>query len=64
MGLLPISDDGGDYKFFLHAKPGAEGVVIYGPGLDGAEVARDFFDFLLRAAKNGVLSLVPDSTAP
>jgi hypothetical protein len=57
--LLPISDDGGDYKFLLRTDPNSSAVVIYGPGLDGVEVAKDFFDFVARASQEGISSLIP-----
>jgi len=59
MSLLPISDDGGDYKFYLTTGAASGGVVVYGPGLDGVEVAKNFFDFLTRANEEGISSLVP-----
>ena len=54
--LIPISDDGGDYKFYM--KSNADAVVIYGPGLDGDQVARGFFEFLGHAMTKGIASLV------
>jgi len=55
-GYLAISDDGGDYKFFLatdRKNPGAEcPVVVLGPGKDGVVVASDFLDFVVRTFQN------------
>jgi hypothetical protein len=59
IGLLPISDDGGDYRFLLRTDPKAESIVVYGPGLDRVEVTNDFFDFVVRAAREGISSLIP-----
>lgn len=63
MGLLPISDNGEGYRFLLRTDPKSESVVVYGPGLDRVPVAEDFFDFLARAAKDGVSSLIPRGEA-
>ncbi len=57
-GLTPneyvlISDDGGDYKFYLDtSRPDPRGecpVIVLGPGMDAVVVAKDFFDFLIRS---------------
>jgi len=62
--LVPIASDGGDYKFYLtteaRGKVAAGSVVVYGPGLDGVEVAPDFFEFVEKAASKGTWALVPD----
>lgn len=61
-GLVPISDNGGDYTFYLKcALDGddvAGSVVAYGPGIDGKPIARDFFEFLECATHQGVESLI------
>lgn len=48
-----ISDDGGDYKFYLDTSrldsQGECPVIVLGPGADGIVVADNFFDFLLRS---------------
>jgi cell wall assembly regulator SMI1 len=50
---VPVSDDGGDYTFFLDmSRANAEGecpVVAIGPGADAVVVAEDFFDFVKRS---------------
>ena len=52
LGYVAISDDGGDYVFFLDTScltPHGEcPVVVLGPGRDGDMVASDFFDFVIR----------------
>lgn len=52
-GYIPISDDGGDYTFYLNtAQLGPENecpVVVLGPGADAVIVAEDFFAFVDRA---------------
>lgn len=56
--LIPVSDDGGDYRFYLRS--GNESpVLVYGPGLNGIQVASSFSEFVLRAVKSGVSSLLP-----
>jgi cell wall assembly regulator SMI1 len=59
-GLIPseyiaISDDGGDYKFYLDtSQTSAEGecpVVVLGPGADDVVVADDFAEFVIRSLK-------------
>ena len=57
-GLIPheyvvISDDGGDYTFYLDTSGGAgqeHPVVVLGPGADGVVVAADFAEFVVRSA--------------
>ena len=59
--LIPISDDGGDFSFFVAVNEGASDsspVVAYGPGCDGREVAASFFDFIRAASKSGVASIL------
>jgi hypothetical protein len=60
--LIPISDDGGDYTFYLTTESTfnvpAHSVVMYGPGRDGVQVSSNFFDFVRRTASEGVSSLV------
>lgn len=60
--LIPISDDGGDYSFFLATNEeepsGPSPVVAYGPGCDGREVAPSFFDFIRAVSTGGVSSLL------
>jgi hypothetical protein len=50
---VPISDDGGDYTFYLdtaHLGPEREcPVIVLGPGADAVIVADDFLDFVCRA---------------
>lgn len=58
-GYVAISDDGGDYTYYLDTGRIIAGtecpVIVLGPGADGLTVARDFLDFVARAA-NGSLS--------
>ena len=53
---LPVSDDGGDYTFYLDTgQAGSKGecpVVVLGPGADAVKVAEDYFDFVVRLAEN------------
>lgn len=53
LGYIAISDDGGDYNFFLDtSRRRADGecpVAVMGPGADGVVVATDFLDFVARA---------------
>jgi|SRR5882672_3887126 len=60
--LIPISDNGGDYTYYLRTeareKVGADSAIVYGPGLDGVQVAADFFDFIEKAASQGVESFL------
>jgi hypothetical protein len=62
-GLIPkeyvvISDDGGDYTFYLDtSRPDAQGecpVIVLGPGADAVVAADDFFDFLRRSFDGNV----------
>lgn len=50
---IPISDDGGDYTFYLdtsHSDDQGEcPVIVLGPGADAVIVADDFFDFVKRS---------------
>jgi len=50
---VPVSDDGGDYTFYLDTtcseSQGECPVVVLGPGADGVIVAEDFFEFLVRS---------------
>lgn len=61
-GLVPISDDGGDYKFYLkcdHEGSSELGsILVYGPGRDGVVVSKSFFEFIERAATQGISSLI------
>jgi hypothetical protein len=59
--LVPISDDGGDFKFHLSsaAGPGLGRVLVYGPGADGKRVSRRFFEFVQRAARGSISELIP-----
>lgn len=61
--LVPISDDGGDFKFYLSCavEPGHGTVLIYGPGADGKLVSHGFFEFLERAARGSISELIPAS---
>ncbi|MBN1911153.1 MAG: SMI1/KNR4 family protein [Pirellulales bacterium] len=56
---VPVSDDGGDYTFYLDtARVDSRGecpVVVLGPGADGVVVAEDFFDFIVRLFEGNVL---------
>ncbi|ODB95142.1 hypothetical protein A3197_17415 [Candidatus Thiodiazotropha endoloripes] len=60
--LIPISDDGGDYTFYIASTQDDESlgepVVAYGPGVDGKEVAVSFFDFIAIAQRDGVATLL------
>jgi hypothetical protein len=51
-GHVAISDDGGDYTFYLDTARNGLGeecpVVALGPGVDGVVVAEDFPDFVER----------------
>lgn len=57
-GYVHISDDGGDYTFYLDTShPGSGGecpVVVLGPGADYVVVAEDFLDFVVRAVENRI----------
>jgi hypothetical protein len=50
---VPISSDGGDYTFYLDTgcldTEGECPVRVLGPGADGLVVAKDFFEFVVRA---------------
>jgi len=61
--LVPISDDGGDFKFYLScaAGPGLGTVLVYGPGADGKPVSHGFFEFVERAARGSISELIPAS---
>ena len=57
LNFVAISDDGGDYKFYLDAsseKRGEHPVLALGPGADAQEVATDFYGFLRRLSKENV----------
>jgi len=60
--LIPISDNGGDYTYYLttetRGKVAAASVVVYGPGLEGVQVASDFFDFIEKAESKGIESFI------
>ncbi len=60
--LIPISNDGSDYTFYILVKQNSESgdqpVVAYGPGVDGKEVADSFFDFIKVAQQDGIETLV------
>src|SRR5262249_6630333 len=49
-----ISDDGGDYKFYLDTsrvdERGESPVLALGPGVDGREVAASFLEFVEKVA--------------
>jgi hypothetical protein len=53
-----VSDDGGDYKFFLDSgRPNSNGecpVVVLGPGADAVVIAEDFCDFVIRSFEGTV----------
>lgn len=61
--LLPFSDDGGDYAFYLAIAEsdsiGAGQIAVFGPGLDGVVISRNFSDFVERANDEGIQSLFP-----
>lgn len=52
-GHVVISDDGGDYTYYLDTtkcKPGEEcPVVALGPGVDGVIIGENFLDFVVRS---------------
>ena len=52
MQYIPISDDGGDYTFYLDTgKTDASGespVIVLGPGRDGVMVSPTFVEFVER----------------
>jgi cell wall assembly regulator SMI1 len=51
-GLVFLSDDGMDMKYYLDTRLGGQGIVVaFGPGVDGRIVAQSFLDFLVRAVK-------------
>ncbi len=56
-GYVAVSDDGGDYTFYLdttHRGPeGGYPVLALGPGVDSVVVARGFFDFVIAVAGPG-----------
>lgn len=60
--VIPISSNGGDYTYYLtieaKGKVAAASVVAYGPGLDGVQVASDFFDFIEKAISKGTQSFL------
>ena len=60
--VIPISSNGGDYTYYLtteaKGKVAAASVVAYGPGLDGVQVASDFFDFIEKAITKGTQSFL------
>lgn len=55
-GLIYVTDDGGDYNFYLDTtkrdERGECPVVVHGPGAAGVLVARDFLDFLRKLANH------------
>ena len=62
-GLIPrayvaLSDDGGDYKFYLDTSrvndAGECPVVVLGPGADDLRVADDFVDFVVKSAEESI----------
>jgi antitoxin YobK len=52
---VAISDDGGDFKFYLDTARSSHAeecpVVMLGPGADEVPVAEDFFEFIVRASR-------------
>jgi hypothetical protein len=57
--LVPISDDGGDYKFYVQCgNPEVGSILVYGPGRDGVIVSDSFFDFIQRALTQGLESML------
>lgn len=50
---IAISDDGGEYKFYIdvsqESSTGECPVVVLGPGAEGVVVADDFLDFVIRS---------------
>jgi hypothetical protein len=44
----------------FYIKSNAGKVVVYGPGFEGDQVERGFFEFLGFAVSEGIASLVPD----
>lgn len=59
--LVPISDDGSDLRFYLSCADGPTfgTVLVHGPGADEVRVSSGFFEFLERAAADGVSAVVP-----
>jgi hypothetical protein len=55
---VPVSDDGGDYTFYLDTtRADSQGecpVIVLGPGADSVVVAEDFFDFVVRSFENSL----------
>jgi cell wall assembly regulator SMI1 len=55
---IPISDEGGDYTFYLDTtqrrSDGECPVVVLGPGADDVVVAESFFDFVTRTFERGI----------
>jgi len=60
--VIPISSNGGDYTYYLtteaKGKVAAASIVVYGPGLDGVQIASDFFDFIEKATSKGTQSFL------
>lgn len=59
LGYIPISDDGGDYNFYLdgtnqNPETGEYRVVVLGPGIDGNIIANNFTEFVLKRSKNEI----------
>ncbi|WP_353506554.1 MULTISPECIES: SMI1/KNR4 family protein [unclassified Variovorax] len=59
--LVPISDDGSDLRFYLSCADGPTfgTVLVHGPGADEVCVSSGFFEFLERAAADGISAVVP-----
>lgn len=55
--LIPIADDGHGVTFYISGDVEGERVVAYGPGIDGAVVARSFPEFVVKAAQGPLESL-------
>lgn len=58
---VPISDDGGDFRFYLSCAMGPDRgrIFVNGPGADAVLVSSGFFDFLERATSLGIRRLIP-----
>ena len=58
-GYVAISDDGGDYVYYIdtgHCRSDGEArVVALGPGVDGVTIAVSFADFALKVGRNEIV---------
>jgi hypothetical protein len=54
--LIPISGDGGDYKYYLDTSRARDDgecpIVVLGPGADGVVISEDFLEFVVRLSND------------